>query len=390
MKMLCFVFIILSLFYSQVLTERETEMKDFPTFFRKEHSLVRPYQGRGMQVANWDYTGTTLITNDFVRLTPDRQGRRGSIWNIIPVTYKDWEVHIQIHIHGSGRTLFGDGLAFWYTKEKSQEGGLFGSKDYFSGVGIFFDTFQNNVYSNQEFPYISASVFNGSSKYDSHLDGRDSMLAGCHCKLRGKDSVIFSISYIADQLALSYDLDGSDNWKMCFYQQDISLPTGYFFGVSSATGDLADNHDVISIKSYEVDATSLNIETPSIPADEIVPSAKQNRNRPKFNTSETLFSSRTYKIFTFLALFLLIIAIGTALALCFEEPPINFKPDLIIEKADYIMVIRVLHSFGADSKAIYNKPKYKLTPKMEEELKKVRKFNGWNGVSELSERIIRC
>ena len=73
----------------------------------------------------------------------------GSIWNVMPVTYKNWEVHIQVHIHGSGRTLYGDGLAFWYTKDRSKEGGLFGSKDHFSGVGVFLDTFQNNVYSNQ-------------------------------------------------------------------------------------------------------------------------------------------------------------------------------------------------------------------------------------------------
>ena len=70
------------------------------------------------------------------------------------MTYRYWEIHLHIHIHGSGRTLFGDGLAFWYAKERSQEGGVFGSKDYFSGVGIFFDTFQNNIYSNQVLLFI--------------------------------------------------------------------------------------------------------------------------------------------------------------------------------------------------------------------------------------------
>ena len=66
------------LFYVQVYTKLESENTELPTFFRKEHSLIRPYQGRGMQVANWDYTGATLITNEFVRLTPDRQGRKGT------------------------------------------------------------------------------------------------------------------------------------------------------------------------------------------------------------------------------------------------------------------------------------------------------------------------
>lgn len=51
------------------------------------------------------------------------------------------------------------------------------------------------------------------------------MLAGCHCKFRGKEFALFSLSYIADQLALSYNIDGSDNWKMCFYIHGVSLPT---------------------------------------------------------------------------------------------------------------------------------------------------------------------
>ena len=72
------LFILSSFLCAQVLTMYGAETNEFSTFFRKEYSLIRPYQGRGMQVANWDYTGSTLITNDFVRLTPDRQARRGT------------------------------------------------------------------------------------------------------------------------------------------------------------------------------------------------------------------------------------------------------------------------------------------------------------------------
>ena len=64
-------------FCSEAIYPEVVDSNEFPTFFRKEHSLVRPYQGRGMQVANWDYSGSALITKDFVRLTPDRQARRG-------------------------------------------------------------------------------------------------------------------------------------------------------------------------------------------------------------------------------------------------------------------------------------------------------------------------
>ena len=32
----------------------------------------------------------------------------------------------------------------------------------------------------------------------------------------------------------------------------IRLPTGYYFGLSAATGDLSDAHDIISVKTYDL------------------------------------------------------------------------------------------------------------------------------------------
>ena len=35
----------------------------------------------------------------------------------------NWEMLLHFHVHGSGKNLYGDGFAFWYTKEKNNEGG---------------------------------------------------------------------------------------------------------------------------------------------------------------------------------------------------------------------------------------------------------------------------
>lgn len=35
--------------------------------------------------------------------------------------------------------------------------------------------------------------------------------------------------------------------------KDIKLPTGYYFGISATTGDLSDNHDILSIRLFELD-----------------------------------------------------------------------------------------------------------------------------------------
>ncbi|CAL9707483.1 unnamed protein product [Knipowitschia caucasica] len=83
---------------------------------KREHSLTKPYQGVGGQ---WDFWGSTLVTSSYVRLTPDERSKQGSIWNTVPCYLKDWEMHVQFKIHGSGKkNLHGDGIAIWYTRDR--------------------------------------------------------------------------------------------------------------------------------------------------------------------------------------------------------------------------------------------------------------------------------
>ena len=52
---------------------------------------------------------------------------------------------------------------------------------------------------------------------------------------------------------VSTDILGKNAWAECFRVQGVVLPTGYYLGLSAATGDLSDNHDVLSVKTYELD-----------------------------------------------------------------------------------------------------------------------------------------
>lgn len=49
------------------------------------------------------------------------------------------------------------------------------------------------------------------------------------------------------------DLENKAAWKECLSVKGVRLPTGYFLGVTAATGDLSDNHDIISMRFYELD-----------------------------------------------------------------------------------------------------------------------------------------
>ncbi len=43
------------------------------------------------------------------------------------------------------------------------------------------------------------------------------------------------------------DIHGKGTWERCFAVPDVNLPRGMYLGFSAATGDLADNHDIISV-----------------------------------------------------------------------------------------------------------------------------------------------
>ena len=37
--------------------------------------------GSGFGIANWDFLGSTMLTNTHIRLTPNEQSFQGAIWN---------------------------------------------------------------------------------------------------------------------------------------------------------------------------------------------------------------------------------------------------------------------------------------------------------------------
>ena len=52
----------------------------------------------------------------------------------------------------------------WYTKTRAEEGPVFGSTDNWNGLGIFFDSFDNDGLHNN--PYVSVMLNDGTKSYD--------------------------------------------------------------------------------------------------------------------------------------------------------------------------------------------------------------------------------
>jgi len=222
-------------------------------FFKREHSLVKPYSPAGTNIPFFDIVGDTMVTNNFVRITPDDKSRSGGVWNKVPVFQRAWEVHLTFKVHGQSRNLAADGMAFWYVKTPRQIGDVFGGADNFQGLGVFVDTYKNGQGSGA-FPQVSAIVNDGSLDFDHDTDGMEQNIGSCYSMIRNRDhDTHMSIRYKKRQLTVSIDVDGQNTWRQCFVKSGVRLPGGYYFGITAATGDLTDNHDVLAIRTYQLD-----------------------------------------------------------------------------------------------------------------------------------------
>ncbi|XP_047228790.1 lectin, mannose-binding 2-like a isoform X2 [Girardinichthys multiradiatus] len=248
-----FMFTFLLLFVSLCFSDDDHEMEEF---LKREFSLSKPYQGVGsLGSSHWELMGDAMVTTDQVRLTPDMQSRQGAVWSRIPCQLKDWEMQVHFKVHGQGKkNLNGDGLAIWYTKERMQKGPVFGNMDNFTGLGVFVDTYPNEEkHIERIFPYVITMVGNGTISYDHERDGRHTELGGCNAMVRNlKHDTFLFIRYVRRRLTVMIDIDGQHEWRDCLDIPGVRLPLGYYFGASAITGDLSDNHDIISLKLYQL------------------------------------------------------------------------------------------------------------------------------------------
>jgi len=230
-------------------------------------SLAPPYFA---ELSYWNTGGTTQITEDFLRLTADRQHQRGRVTAAVPANIGDaWEVDVKFRVTGQADQFFGDGLAFWYTEKPLQEGPVFGAKDYFKGMGLFFDTYDNRDRRHaHRHPYISAMVNDGTRSYQYDYNSFSSTEAdlGCHAEFRYRFRTsrvnVVRITYKDRQLSVDISLvDGQ--WQPCFRRENVDLPSGYYFGMSASTGDLSDNHDVLGMDVFKLPGSGAAPETVS-------------------------------------------------------------------------------------------------------------------------------
>ncbi|CAG9764058.1 unnamed protein product [Ceutorhynchus assimilis] len=227
--------------------------------FEYKYSFKPPYLAqKDGSVPFWEYGGNAIASSENVRLAPSLKSQKGAIWTKNPLSFDYWEADVSFRISGRGR-IGADGLAFWYVSKKGDyDGEVFGSSDKWNGLGIFFDSFDNDNKHNN--PYIYAILNDGNTLFDHHNDGTTQQLAGCLRDFRNKPfPTRAKIDYYNNVLTLLFHNGMSNNeqdYELCFRAENVVLPKGGYFGLSAATGGLADDHDVIHFLTSSYGAPS--------------------------------------------------------------------------------------------------------------------------------------
>ncbi|XP_063701654.1 protein ERGIC-53 [Culicoides brevitarsis] len=232
--------------------------------FRYKYSFKPPFLAqKDGSVPFWTYGGNAIASGEMVRLAPSLKSQKGAIWTKTRTEFEWWEVDIVFRISGRGR-IGADGMAFWYTTEQGDyHGNSFGSSDTWNGLGVIFDSFDNDNGHNN--PYISAVVNDGTQTFDHQNDGKAQLLSGCLKDFRNKPFPTRArIEYYQNVLTVMFNNGMTQNeqdYEMCLRVENVHLPKFGYFGLSAATGGLADDHDVYHFLTTSLHPAQMNVDT---------------------------------------------------------------------------------------------------------------------------------
>lgn len=220
----------------------------------RSHSVYAPYVDSNLQNKFWDFGADTIIdTNRHIRLTQDRPSQMGWLWSRLPLTADSFEILVEFNIDGHASHVSGDGMAMWLTQDRAKPGPVFGSINYFTGLGIFFDTYPNSRHP-YTFPRISVMQGNGVEAYENGKDGARQEIAGCSIDFRKANvATKAKLTHVKDVYTeLSIHHNEWDHWESCFKLDNITFPVNPYLGFSALTGEVSDNHEVISIATSNI------------------------------------------------------------------------------------------------------------------------------------------
>ncbi|XP_074140984.1 protein ERGIC-53-like [Sminthopsis crassicaudata] len=193
----------------------------------------------GQEIPFWSHHGDAIPGMEEVRLAPSMRNKSGIMWTRAAIPFPNWEVEVAFRVSGLGH-LGAEGMAVWYTRDRGQSGPALGAPAFWDGVGILFDSFDNDAQNN---PVIQILANDGQVPYDHLRDGGGQVLGSCLWDFRNRPYPFRArISYWEEKLQVSvsngFTTQGAID-EVCAEVGPLLLPAGGYFGVSAATGTLA-------------------------------------------------------------------------------------------------------------------------------------------------------
>ncbi|XP_036833649.1 protein ERGIC-53 isoform X2 [Oncorhynchus mykiss] len=211
----------------------------------------------------WVHSGNAIPSADQVRITPSLRSQKGSVWAKNTVNFDHWEAEVTFRVSGRGR-MGADGLAIWFTTAQGLDGPVYGAADNWNGIGIFFDSFDNDGKKNN--PAVLVVGNNGKLVYDHPNDGTTQALGTCLRDFRNKPyPVRAKITYYKKTLTVLINngfTPDKEDYEFCTKVDNMIIPQEGYFGISAATGGLADDHDVLSFLTFRLSEPGQELPAP--------------------------------------------------------------------------------------------------------------------------------
>lgn len=211
--------------------------------------------------AQWRAHGDAAVHRNFARLTPDRQSRAGALWSVDGLDADEATLELAFRISGQGKQFFGDGLALWLSDNVNYRAGAFhGADPTFAGVVVVADTFRNDEHAaaHRDLSLIISDGTRGAAELTGDA-------AGCAARVRYHENrgdfsvdrssgVRLTVVAAGKGLNATLEVDALNDgaWAPCASAAlppvlDAAWLRRARVGVTAATGQLADNHDVLSL-----------------------------------------------------------------------------------------------------------------------------------------------
>lgn len=213
-------------------------------------------------IPHFTFGGDTSVYKNFVRLTPDRPSHRGWVRSDLPIGRSVASIVAEFRLSGRGQDLFGDGAALWLTKDAlTGHGPIHGVVTDFVGLGLVIDTFRNTDNTRRHFDI--AVLWNDGTRTEDRIFASR---VGCDIpNLRYYERHVDFSTFNTSRVSLTFDADttvtinvdphGSGKWLQCGVLRDHQISAELFqtlhIAVHGETGALSDNHDVVSVHTYD-------------------------------------------------------------------------------------------------------------------------------------------